>query len=64
MIDTGWIERPFALPLVWMVGLLGVGTAMWCGAASALMLATRERPDLPVSARDPSEQDLLLLGRR
>src|SRR5262249_4910764 len=40
LIDTGWIERPFghALSLMWVVGLLGVGTAVWCGTASALML--------------------------
>ena len=45
LIDTGWVERPFGLSLVWTVGLLGVGTAAWCAAASALILATRrEQP--------------------
>ena len=39
-IDTGWIEKPIGLSLVWAVGLLGVGMAVWCAAAAALMLAT------------------------
>jgi len=45
LIDTGWIELPFGLALVWVVGLLGVGTAVWCGAASVLMLLVPCEPE-------------------
>ena len=39
LIDTAWVELHFGLSLVWTVGLLGMGTALWCGAASVLVLA-------------------------
>ncbi len=40
LIDTAWIEQPFGLSHIWVVGVLGVGTALWCAVASALMLLT------------------------
>jgi hypothetical protein len=44
LIDTAWVEQPVGRAFVWAVGLLGVGTAAWCAAASALVLGMpRER---------------------
>jgi len=40
LIDTAWVEQPAGRAFIWAVGLLGVGTAAWCAAASALVLAT------------------------
>src|SRR5262249_32352699 len=40
LIDTAWVEQPIGRAFVWAVGLLGVGTAVWCAVASALVLTT------------------------
>jgi len=51
LLDTGWIERPIGLSFVWVVGLLGAGTAAWCAAASTLILTAPREPTTPVRAR-------------
>jgi hypothetical protein len=40
LIDTAWVEQPIGRAFVWAVGLLGVGTAAWCAAATSLVLTT------------------------
>jgi len=63
LIDTGWVERPFGLTLslMWTVGLLGVGTAVWCMVSAVLVLVA---PTRPVVSRLRIDQPGTSRGRR